>query len=423
MNSSLGLYKLLRKLPFKEAIIPFNMLKGVIHNRGFKLSPFVPRKTGGGSLEILHGVPVLRVKGTPGEIGWQYGTLLAPQIQELYDRYLGIFAGRHEHDLALAREMEPHIPLRFLEEIRAYGEASGLGYDRALIGACFLDIHKIAACSTFCVRDASSMTGEVMLGRNLDFPSLGIAHQSNMLVIVEAENRRPIVSVTWPGFLGLISGMNDVGLTFSMMLVYGHTRSDHLKGVPFALHYRDVVERCETVKDAQREFEALQYSVGNNAMMADATRDAAVFELHPHSVGVIRNDSGFPVLRCTNHFRTGHRALSFALTAFSSYPRMFKMWLAERESRREQRSWCAGGIKHLLQEVAIPGISLQRMVFYPERRELEVAFGLPTGGERSYVAFSRDEIWGRGAALRQPSPMNVARRPSLRAELVGQGIG
>lgn len=401
MGLGFALYCLARKLPFKELMIPIKMLQGAIKNRGFSLTPFVAREAAGGALELHDGIPLMRLRGTPEEMGWQHGTLLAPQIHQLYDRYLSVFAGRFDYDLMLAKRMEKNIPQRFMRELRAYAEASGLGYDRALVGTCFLDLHKIAACSTFCVRGASSVTGETVLGRNLDFPALGFVHQSNMLVVTEPEGRRPFVSVTWPGVLGVLSGMNDAGLVFNMMLVYGHTRADHLRGVPFALHYRDVLERCETVREAQAEFECREYGVGNNAMMCDDKGDAAVFELHPYSVGVHRDDSDFPVLRCTNHFRTGHRAVSFAFTALSSYPRLFTMWLAEREARRERRAFCVRGVKDVLQGVAIRGINLQRMVFFPGRREVDVAFGLPHSGEREYRYFTRDEIWGRAQRLRQ----------------------
>ncbi|MCA8939269.1 MAG: hypothetical protein KDB07_05665, partial [Planctomycetes bacterium] len=288
-------YSLLRRLPFPEALVPWKMLRGFLKNRNYRLPEFKPQGIHGGSLEIQQGIPIARLRGSNYEIGKQHGALVGEQAAALFERYLGIFAGRKSHDLKLANKMLKHIPERYIEEMKGFSDGSGISWDDTLLTTTFLDIHKVALCSTFVVRDQSSSNGEIVFGRNLDFPALHIADRASMLFVVEPEGKRPFVSVGWPGFLGVLSGMNADGLALAMMLIYGHTRTDHVEGVPFALHYRDVLESYDNVKDASARLHKREFAVCNNMMLADASRDAAVLELHTRGVGEIRDDSDFPV--------------------------------------------------------------------------------------------------------------------------------
>jgi len=417
-------YSLARRLPFKEVALPFKALRGTISNRGVEFPPFVPGTHGAGTLKLHEsGVPILTIAGRPYEMGFQHGKLLAPQISLLYERYLSVFAGKFDYDLRLSRRMERHIPPRFQDEIRGLGDGSGVGYERALVAACFLDLHKIAGCSTFLVHGQSSAEddGELMLGRNLDFPSLGLAHHASMIIRMKPEGFREHVAVTWPGMVGTLSGMNRDGLSLAMMLIYGHTRHDRLDGVPFPLHYRQVLEECGTTGEAIDRFRRREFAVCNNVMLADRWRDAAVMELRTDEVGIVRGDPAFPVLRCTNHFRTGRRKWAFAFTAFSSYPRIWKLNRAAKrgaivirspnddanrpEAHRAQHlhrkangdgrlPFTETDVRGLLQRVAIPGINLQRMVLRPERLGISVAFGNPSTGQRDWHDLNRADLFG-----------------------------
>jgi hypothetical protein len=390
-------YRLLRKLPFKEAWLPFKMLRGSMRNKHFVFPEFVEAQIPGGSLKLHNGVPVMRLSGTPAEIGLAHGKLIGPQVRALTERYLSVFAGRREHDLMLARRMEQHIPDAMRAELRALGEGAEIGYDQALLTACFLDLHKVAACSTIVVHGPSSRSGEPVFGRNLDFPSLNIAHRANLLVVITPERGQPFASIAWPGFTGVLSGMNQSGLAISMMLVYGHTRYDHTNGIPFALHYRQLLEDHASVPEALARLGKREFGVCNNLMLADASRGAAVAEMRSDGVGVIPGDETYPFLRCTNHFRTGPRKWALAFTAPSSYPRLWRLNSAAKRSQTTRQPIDESEVKELLARVAIRGINLQRMVFYPERRELEVAFGNPKSRDREYHYFNRHELW-RGAA-------------------------
>lgn len=386
------------RFPHPEILVPFKMLQGWWRNRKHPLPPFTPGAAFGGRLDLHpdnageRPIPILRLTGRGGEIGLQHGALLKPQVQFLTERYLGIFASSREADYARAKALQKHIAPHHMEEIRGLAEGAEISFDDALLTACFLDLHKVAACSTLVVHSGSSAApgGELMFGRTLDFPSLHAADHASVVMVYEPEGKLPFVSVGWPAFTGCISGLNTSGLAMAMMLIYGHVNRDAGIGEPFPLHYRRVMEECRDVPEARATLEQRRYASSNNMMLADRQRNACVLELHTRSVGVIDDDSDFPLLRCTNHFRTGPRKWAFAFSIGSSLMRVGKL----SALKRRRQPLHASDVQDALKRVAMPLINLQRMVFYPESLELDVAIAGPGTGPRTYTRLTPELLWG-----------------------------
>jgi predicted choloylglycine hydrolase len=417
-----------KKLPFRELGIPLKMLKGRLRNRGKHLTPFRELTLPNGSLQVIDGVPLVRVRGTPREMGRALGTLVGVQAAETFHSYMQCFAPDFEGDLKLAREMEPQLPEWFTEEMRGFSETSELTYAQMLVGQCFLDIHKVAACSTIAVHDSATETGEMLMGRNLDFPSLDIAHEANIVVVYEGEVRdssfearekqfEPRTSniesrqvhhptpntqhptpayatVTWPGFLGALTGLNEAGLALSMMLVYGHVKHEHLRGQPFPLVFRRLLRECATVRQADDVLRGKPYCTATNLILADAQRTAARFQLHPTDPVVEYTSAESPATACTNHYHE-RRIRKFAFTWFSSVLRYRR--LIQRIGQGDK--WTVQRIKDALQATGIPMINLQRAIMEPEQRTLHVAFENLARGPGRWVEFTRDQLFGQPEAL------------------------
>jgi predicted choloylglycine hydrolase len=369
MENRMGRWR--KKLPFRELTIPIKMARGRMNNYGRKLTPFRELELEHGSLRMVDGVPLVRVRGTSREQGRALGTLVGVQAAETFNLYMRYFCPDFAGDLKLAREMESRMPQWFRDEMKGFSETSELTYDEVLLGQTFLDIHKVALCSTICAHDSATQTGEILMGRNLDFPSLDIADQANIVVVHEADpesQTRTFASVTWPGFLGCLTGLNEAGLALSMMLVYGHSRREHLNGLPFPLVFRTVMQNCATVAQAAQYLETKPYCTTTNLILGDAGRHGARFQLHPDHPVVEHTSAENPAIACTNHY-LDRRIKAFAFTWFSSVWRLAKI---QRRIRRQK--FDVQGIKDALQATGIPMINIQRTIFRPERRELEVAF-------------------------------------------------
>ena len=105
-----------------------------------------------------------------------------------------------------------------------------------------------------------------------------------------------------PGFLGVVSGMNEHGLTLACMEVPRAFREP--EAMPFMLLYRTVLENCKTVGEAIAFLQKTPRQSANNLMLMDASGDLAVVELTPSKV-TVRRAPETAALVSTNHQRGG----------------------------------------------------------------------------------------------------------------------
>jgi predicted choloylglycine hydrolase len=364
------------------------MAKGWLRNRHKRLTPFRELEIEHGSLKLVDGIPVVYVRGTHREMGRALGNLVGLQAVEGHHDYMGVFAPDFKGDLALAREMETRLPRWLCDEMLGFSESCELSYEQLLVGQCFLDIHKVAACSTIAAHDQLTETGEILMGRNLDFPSLSIADESNIVVVYEPEDGEPYAGVTWPGFLGILTGINTRGLALSMMLVYGHQAHEHLEGLPFPVLFRQLLHACGTVREADAILQQRPHCTATNLILGDATRTAARFELPPHDIAVTYTNANTPATACTNHYHEP-KFKKFAFTWFSSAARFGRL---QRRIMSGEK-WNVQAIKDALQATGIPSINLQRVIMRPEKRGMEVSFDHNGTGPGRWVELPADLLF------------------------------
>ncbi len=326
---------------------------------------WTPRTAGRGQLERgPGGVPILYLEGTPEEMGRQHGELLKGEIQALR-RYVEAFVGRRGLPRARARGaalFREHCSPELLREAAALAEASGVPLEDVLLAQWFTDLYRGFGCSTV----AAPGPEGPLLARNLDFPTLGFLGRYSIVVVARPEGRRPFVSVTWPGLLGVLSGQNDA-LALAVMVV--HEGNDVRSGVPFQLAFRRVLEQAGSVDEAEALLRATPLTVPNNLTLADASGGVRVLELHPDGI-VARGPDEDGAVVSTNHFVTRERRRPRAtFTYFSSL----------RRYRAVEAACPADGPlaledAHAALEAAATSFTAQAMVFLPAAGAVEVAF-------------------------------------------------
>ncbi|HEV3257267.1 MAG TPA: C45 family peptidase [Gemmataceae bacterium] len=284
-------------------------------------------KYGHGELKYVNGLPVLTVEGTPDEIGEAVGALAvrpAPQMaaypEDLVAHFhLQLLWGAFVH---AGRKMVQHFPLDYRDELEAIARASGADRDRLVLGNTLFDLKKILACSALLVEPARSATGQPLLGRNLDYPSLGYAHEYSLVTVYRpAGAKHAFASIGFPGLVGCLSGINDAGLSLAVLEVFqvkaGRKRFDS-SGMPYALCYRRILEECATIGEARELLEQMPRVTITNLALADC-EGVAVFEVTPRCVRVRRPQRGTCV--CTNHFCTEGLAPFVPLDVFNTFDR------------------------------------------------------------------------------------------------------
>jgi predicted choloylglycine hydrolase len=311
-------------------------------------------------------VRIVEMNGSGGELGAAHAAALGGPIRSLFLAYFGqYFHSQFERTLSLvaAAAFGPYIAPQHREEIRAL--ASGLGFDEreVLLGQCFLDLSPMTACSTITLPADAAPDHVARFGRNLDFPSFDVADKETVVLIFRPTGRYAFASVAWPGMIGVLSGMNEHGLTLANMEVDRGRRLP--SAMPYTLLYRTILERCRTVDEAIDLLRSTPRQTANNLMLMDAAGDRAVAEITPDAV-TVRRATDSQALISTNHQRGEDvdepgRCERYDCLHDAASNSVGRLGVSE--------------IEHLLGEVAQGDMTLQSMVFEPSTRTLYLATG------------------------------------------------
>jgi hypothetical protein len=326
-------------------------------------------KCGKGSLKYINDLPVLMVEGTPEEMGEQVGVLgIKPATKLLsYPKEIlkDVGAGATYPLLAATgKSMVPHFPPDQLKEFEAAAKASGVDRDLLVVGNTMFDIKKLIACSTLIVEPERSATGQILFGRNLDFPTCGFLQDYTLVRVSKPAGKHAFAAITFPGLMGCLSGINDAGLSVAVLEVY-ESADDSVKldptGIPYAMCFRWVLEECTTVAEAEKALKDMKRTTLVNLAVCD-TKGGAVLEITPKQVVLRPADRG--LCACTNHFR------SKGLCTSTDCDRYAKL-----EKCQEMPKLDIGDIAKNLNAVNQGELTLQTMIFEPASLKLHLAFG------------------------------------------------
>src|SRR5690606_3223097 len=159
-----------------------------------------------------------------------------------------------------------------------------LSTQQMMLGQCFLDLLPMTACSSVSVPASAAADGVGRLARNLDFATMGVADRHSIVLIYRPDGRHAFAAVSWPGMLGVLSGMNEHGLVLVNMEV---SRGRRLPlAMPYTMLYRTLLEQCATVDEAISLLERTPRQTPNNIMLMDAAGARAVVEIRPEAIVV-----------------------------------------------------------------------------------------------------------------------------------------
>jgi hypothetical protein len=321
-------------------------------------------------------IPLLSLRGSPEQIGHQHGAQLSDRIRTLEEKYLNVRLSDMKLRfvaMTLAAAFEPLIAPEHRAEVEALAQGAGLNPRVALLAQCFLDLTDTVACSTIALPPGASPDGVARMGRNLDFPSLGIAQSMSVVLVYHPADstKHRFAAVGWPGLIGVLSGMNEHGLTLANMEVRRAPR--YPSGMPYALLYRTILERCRTVDEAIDLINQTPRQSANNLMLMDASGNRAVVEIRPESVHVRHGKPDEPLIS-TNH----HRGDTTTTGRCRRYDKLTEL------SRRDFGDAGVLEIESMLAAVQQGKMTLQSMVFEPSTRVMYLATGAYAASQKFY---------------------------------------
>jgi isopenicillin-N N-acyltransferase like protein len=159
----------------------------------------------------------------------------------------------------------------------------------------------LVGCTSFGTWGSRSDSGEMIIGRNFDF-YVGDHFSENKIVSFEnPADGFKFMSVTWGGFIGVVSGMNEKGLTVTINAAKSDIPS--ASATPVSLVAREILQYAENIQQAMSIARKRKMFVSESFLIGSAEDGKAVIiEKTPDSLGLY--DPGKNEIICANHFQS-----------------------------------------------------------------------------------------------------------------------
>ena len=298
--------------------------------------------------------PLWTLSGDPQDIAQQEARLAGtelPSLLHVMGRLAGVFGRLHG-------------PERYADWVAAIpacqrAEMDTLAHRSGVASECLLRANVLVeTCCTALVR-LPGPGQDLQVVRTVDFFPAARIGASTVVKRYRRSGKLAMLSVSWPGFVGVVSGLNEAGVSGYILLNHGGRR--YPDGMPLASRLRDVLEAAHDLDEAIRRVEADPVSSGHYLLLADR-RSAAVVWREGNRLEQARPAEG--------------------LLAVDNNPRSVRIGGCStgRRARRamayvRQGGWDVGRLARL---IAQRHNNAQAMMLRPAQRELCLATGRST---------------------------------------------
>jgi hypothetical protein len=273
-----------------------------------------------------HGLWELYVEGDPLERGRVIGSLTRELMQNQERVFLSkvndLVPSKTKQSLLRGflkwynRKMYRHIPEEFKAEIYGASRYSSDEFNsiappylRALylhsahdIGHALQDL-ALVGCSSFAAWGNKTEDGSLVIGRNFDFYAGDDFAKEKIIAFVNPSKGYKYMSVTWGGMIGVVSGMNDQGLTITINA--GKSKIPLIAKTPITLVTREILQYASTIDEAIEIARNREVFVSEAIFIGSAKdKRAAVIEVSPNNFGIYDVPNSAEQLICSNHFQS-----------------------------------------------------------------------------------------------------------------------
>lgn len=234
-------------------------------------------------VETIDETPVLHLKGSPYEMGYQHGALMKEQVrageqafthllQEVKDMTrIPLFVLNFGLD-CVYRMCAPHIPDHLKRELEGLADGSGASL-KVLRRVHIISEVSERNCSSFAVFGKATADGSLFHGHNFDWNMSAGIQDNAALFLYEPDEGIPFAAYGYLGMIGYVSGMNMEGI--SVGFIGAVTRDGRFASLPLMLMLRRVLQEASNLDEAKAIIAGAQRGVGYNYVIADGDAKAA----------------------------------------------------------------------------------------------------------------------------------------------------
>ncbi|MCB0520361.1 MAG: peptidase C45 [Lewinellaceae bacterium] len=264
------------------------------------------------------------VEGSPFERGVVYGKLAKELLQKQEDAFVGqiselVPSEFYRHFLKyfigwFNRHLDENVPEEFKLEILGVSESAPHEYDyisepyqRILnyhaahdIGHALQNL-ALVGCTSFGSWSSRSADSSLIIGRNFDFYVGDEFAEDKIIAFYNPADGHKFMMVTWGGMTGVVSGMNDQGLTVTL----NAAKSDMPSGsaTPISLVGREILQYAANIEEAAAIAQKRKTFVAESILIGSAhDHKAVVIEKTPTQMDIY--DAGQDDIICTNHYQS-----------------------------------------------------------------------------------------------------------------------
>ncbi len=158
----------------------------------------------------------------------------------------------------------------------------------------------LVGCTSFGTWDARSADSTMIIGRNMDFYVNDDFAREKIVAFYNPAQGHKFMTVTWGGFIGAVSGMNEKGLSVTINAAKSTVPTS--AATPVSLVAREILQYAENIKEAIAIAKKRKMFVSESFLIGSAEdKKAIIIEKTPDTLDVYDPNSNFIV--CANHYQ------------------------------------------------------------------------------------------------------------------------
>ncbi len=211
------------------------------------------------------------------------------------------------------RDIDEYILPEFQEEIYGISFSAsddfdfiGTKYERMLnyhaahdIGHALQDL-MLVGCTSFAA-NMGFTDSSMIIGRNFDFYINDAFAEDKIICFVKPDEGYEFAYITWASMIGVVSGMNNEGLTVTINA--GKSDTPFRAATPISLLAREILQYAANIDEAIEISKKRKIFVSESLLIGSASDNRAVIiEKSPSKIGIFNSKDASLV--CSNHFQS-----------------------------------------------------------------------------------------------------------------------